>query len=166
MDVVVPPPIGDLKPGELVVPRKRRVQSVLFMCNFNAVRSPAAEVIARHYFGKSIYVQSAGVRTGEPTDPFMIAALDEIGIDAKKHRPRTIEELDEWEGLNFDLIVTLAPEAHHKALAMTHTLAADVEYWQTADPTILQDASREQRLDAYRDVRDGLTYRIKMRLKG
>ena len=148
------------------VPRKRRVQSVLFMCNFNAVRSPAAEVIARHYFGKSVYVQSAGVRSGEPVDPFMVAALDEIGIDARKHRPRTIEELDEWEGLNFDLIVTLAPEAHHKALALTHTLAADVEYWQTADPTILQDASREQRLDAYRDVRDGLTARIKMRLKG
>ena len=161
MDVLVPPP-----PGDLVVPRKRRVQSVLFMCNFNAVRSPAAEVIARHYFGKSVYVQSAGVRSGEPVDPFMVAALDEIGIDARKHRPRTIEELDEWEGLNFDLIVTLAPEAHHKALALTHTLAADVEYWPTADPTILQDASREQRLDAYRDVRDGLTARIKMRLKG
>lgn len=159
MDVVVPP-------SDPTVPRKRRVQSVLFMCNFNAVRSVAAEAIARYYFGKSVYVQSAGVRSGEPTDPFMIAALDEIGIDAARHKPRTIQELEEWEGLNFDLIVTLAPEAHHKALALTHTLAADVEYWPTPDPTILQDASREQRLDAYRDVRDGLTYRIKMRLKG
>ncbi|MBE7204770.1 MAG: low molecular weight phosphatase family protein [Parafilimonas terrae] len=144
---------------------KRRVQSVLFMCNFNAVRSPAAEAIARHYFGKSIYVQSAGVRPGEQVDPFMVAALDEIGIDAARHRARTIEELEDWEGLNFDLIITLAPEAHHKALAMTHTLAADVEYWPTPDPTILQDASREQRMDAYREVRDGLTARIKARLK-
>jgi len=70
---------------------KRRVQSVLFMCNFNAVRSLAAEAIARHYFGKSIYVQSAGVRSGEPRDPFMVAALDEIGIDASRHKPRTID---------------------------------------------------------------------------
>ncbi|MGU3536373.1 arsenate-mycothiol transferase ArsC [Methylobacterium sp. A54F] len=147
-------------------PRKRRVQSVLFMCNFNAVRSLAAEAIARHYFGKSTYVQSAGVRTGEPADPFMIAALDEIGIDAARHRPRTLEQLEEWEGLNFDLIVTLAPEAHHAALELTRTLAADVEYWPTPDPTHLQDASREQRLDAYRDVRDGLVFRIKSRLKG
>lgn len=146
-------------------PRRRRVQSVLFMCNFNAVRSPAAEAIARHYFGKSIYVQSAGVRPGEPIDPFMVAALDEIGIDASRHRTRTIEELEDWEGLNFDLIITLAPEAHHKALALTHTLAADVEYWPTPDPTLVQDASREQRLDAYRDVRDGLTAKIKQRLK-
>jgi protein-tyrosine-phosphatase len=135
------------------------------MCNYNAVRSVAAEAIARAYFGKSTYVQSAGVRSGEPTDPFMIAALDEIGIDASRHRPRTIEELEDWEGLNFDLIITLAPEAHHRALALTHTLAADVEYWPPPDPTLVQDASREQRLDAYRDVRDGLTRRIKARLK-
>lgn len=147
------------------LPRKPPVQSVLFMCNFNAVRSPAAEAIARHYFGKSIYVQSAGVREGEPIDPFMVAALDEIGINASRHRPRTIEELEDWEGLNFDLIITLAPEAHHRALALTHTLAADVEYWPTPDPTLIQDASREQRLDAYRDVRDGLTAKIKKRLK-
>lgn len=146
--------------------KKKRVQSALFMCNFNAVRSLAAEAIARHYFGKSIYVQSAGVRTGEPADPFMVAALDEIGIDASRHRPRTLAQLEEWEGLNFDLIVTLAPEAHHAALELTRANAVEVEYWPTPDPTIIQDGTREQRLDGYRDVRDGLVYRIKMRLKG
>ncbi|WP_019906243.1 low molecular weight phosphatase family protein [Methylobacterium sp. 77] len=146
-------------------PKKTRVQSVLFMCNFNAVRSLAAEAIARHYFGKSTYVQSAGVRSGEPADPFMVAALDEIGINASKHRPRTLLELEEWEGLNFDLIITLAPEAHHAALEVTRTNAVDVEYWATSDPTLMQEASREQRLDAYRDVRDGLITRIKTRLK-
>src|SRR3954463_6834783 len=142
----------------------RRVQSVLFVCAHNAVRSPMAEALARHYFGKSIYVQSAGVRHGE-RDPFMVAALDEIGIDASRHRPRTLAELEEWEGLNFDLIVTLAPEAHHAALELTRTLAADVEYWPTPDPTLAQD-SREQRLDAYRAVRDGLSERIRSSLRG
>ena len=141
----------------------RRVQSVLFVCARNAVRSPMAEALARHYFGKSVYCQSAGVRPGE-SDPFMAAALDEIGIDASKHKPRTLSDLEEWEGLNFDLIVTLAPEAHHAALELTRTLAAEVEYWPTADPTIAQ-GSREQRLDAYRDVRDGLAYRIRRRLR-
>ncbi|WP_027171371.1 low molecular weight phosphatase family protein [Methylobacterium sp. 10] len=146
-------------------PKKTRVQSVLFMCNFNAVRSLAAEAVARHYFGKSTYVQSAGVRSGEPADPFMVAALDEIGINASKHRPRTLLELEEWEGLNFDLIITLSPEAHHAALEVTRTNAVDVEYWPTPDPTLMQEASREQRLEAYRDVRDGLITRIKTRLK-
>jgi protein-tyrosine-phosphatase len=122
-----------------------------------------AEALARHYFGKSIYVQSAGVRLGE-ADPFMVAVLDEAGIDVSRHKPRTLVDLEEWEGLNFDLIVTLAPEAHHAALELTRTLAADVEYWPTPDPTLVQ-GSREQRLDAYRGVRDGLSDRVRARLR-
>ena len=141
----------------------RRIHSVLFVCAHNAIRSPMAEALARHYFGKSIYVQSAGVRLGE-ADPFMVAVLDEVGIDASRHKPRTLVDLEEWEGLNFDLIVTLAPEAHHAALELTRTLAADVEYWPTPDPTLVQ-GSREQRLDAYRGVRDGLSDRVRARLK-
>ena len=74
----------------------------------------------------------------------------------------TFEELEDWEGLNFDLIITLSPEAHHKALALTHTLAADVEYWPTPDPTTIE-GSREQKLQAYRDVCDGLSMRIRKR---
>lgn len=144
-------------------PASRKVQSVLFMCAQNAVRSPMAEAMAKHFFGKSIYVQSAGARKGEP-DGFVLAVLDEIGIDASKHKPKSIEELEEWEGLNFDLIVSLSPEAHHKALDLTRTVAAEVEYWPTMDPTVLQ-GSREQMLDAYRDVRDGLMKRIKDRLR-
>ncbi len=145
-------------------PVPRKLQSVLFMCAYNAVRSPMAEALAKHFFGKSIYVQSAaGKRKGE-LDPFALSVLDEIGIDAHKHKPKTVEELEEWEGLNFDLIVSLSPEAHHKALELTRTLAAEVEYWPTPDPTIIQ-GSREQVLDAYRAVRDGLMQRIKTRLR-
>ncbi|GAU81247.1 arsenate reductase [Bosea sp. BIWAKO-01] len=141
----------------------RKIHSVLFMCAYNAVRSPMAEAMAKHFFGKSIYVQSAGARKGD-VDKFALAVLDEIGIDAHRHKPKSIEELEEWEGLNFDLIISLSPEAHHKALELTRTLAADVEYWPTPDPTIVQ-GSREQVLDAYRDVRDGLMRRIKQRLR-
>ncbi|MGL5361411.1 MAG: low molecular weight phosphatase family protein [Bosea sp. (in: a-proteobacteria)] len=133
------------------------------MCAQNAVRSPMAEAMAKHFFGKSIYVQSAGVRKGEP-DGFIVAALDEIGIDAAKHKPKSVTELEEWEGLNFDLIISLSPEAHHKALDLTRTVAADVEYWPTQDPTLVQ-GSREEMLEAYRGVRDGLMQRIKTRLR-
>jgi protein-tyrosine-phosphatase len=101
------------------------------------------------------------VRRGE-VDPFAVAVMDEIGLDIAKHHPMTFEELEDWEGLNFDLIVTLTPEAHHKALELTRKIAADVEYWPTADPTV-QDGNREQRLDAYRAVRDNLMRRIKGR---
>jgi protein-tyrosine-phosphatase len=91
--------------------------------------------------------------------------MEEIGRDIAKHRPMTFEELEDWEGLNFDLIITLSPEAHHKALELTRTLAADVEYWPTPDPVGLQ-GSREQQLDAYRNVRDSLMHRIRQRFAG
>ena len=136
-------------------------QAVLFACGMNSVRSPMAAALLKQMLGTSLYVVSAGVRTGE-LDPFAAAAMEEIGVDISAHRPLTFEELDDLEGLNFDLIVTLSPEAHHKALELTRTLAADVEYWPTADPTAIE-GSREQRLNAYRDVRDQLLRRIRER---
>jgi protein-tyrosine-phosphatase len=140
---------------------KVRPQAVLFACGRNSVRSPVAAALFKHLFGRTTYVASAGVRQGE-LDPFAVAAMEEAGLDIAKHRPMTFEELEDWEGLNFDLIVTLAPEAHHKALELTRTLAADVEYWPTPDPTVA-DGNREQRLEAYRAVRDQLMARIKQR---
>ncbi len=125
------------------------------------MRSPMAAAMLRQMLGTSLYVCSAGVRKGE-LDPFAAAVMGEIGIDINAHRPITFEELDDLEGLNFDLIVTLAPEAHHKALELTRTLAAEVEYWPTADPTAIE-GSREQRMNAYRDVRDQLLQRIRAR---
>ena len=107
--------------------------------------------------------QSAGVRKGE-LDPFAVAVMAELGQDISTHKPKTFEELEDWEGLNFDLIITLSPEAHHKALELTRTLAADVEYWPTQDPTAIE-GSREQKLDAYREVCDRLLMRIRRRLR-
>ena len=142
-------------------PRARNPQAVLFACGLNSVRSPMAESLLRQTFPQSMYVKSAGVRKGE-LDPFAVAAMAELGQDISGHKPMTFEELDDWEGLNFDLIITLAPEAHHKALELTRTLAADVEYWPTFDPTRVE-GNREQRLQAYREVLDGLMLRIRKR---
>ncbi|MFC0282812.1 arsenate reductase ArsC [Camelimonas abortus] len=151
-----PPDAAGRKPAS-------RVQATLFLCAFNSVRSPMAEALARHYFGRSLYVQSAGVRKKDP-DPFAIAVLDELGVDASRHRPRTLAELEEYEGLNFDLIITLSPEAHHAALELTRTNAVEVEYWPTPDATAAQ-GSREQVLQAYREVRDLLQERILARFR-
>jgi protein-tyrosine-phosphatase len=138
-----------------------RPLAVLFACGLNSVRSPMAAALFAQMFGRAIYVGSAGVRKGE-LDPFAAAVMDEIGLDISRHKPITFEELDEWEGLNFDLIITLAPEAHHRALEITRTSGIDVEYWPTADPSAVE-GSRAQRLDAYREVRDQLEKRIRER---
>jgi protein-tyrosine-phosphatase len=138
----------------------RRPQAVLFACTMNAVRSPMAEALARHYFGREIYFASAGLKRGE-LDPFAVVAMQEIGVDIAGHKPHTFEDLADS---NFDLIVTLSPHAHHKALEFTRTMAVDVEYWPTPDATAAS-GSREQRLDAYRDVRDRLEAKIKSYLQ-
>ncbi|MDA0338699.1 MAG: arsenate reductase ArsC [Proteobacteria bacterium] len=132
--------------------------SVLFACNLNAVRSPMAEGIAKYLFGHRIYVDSLGVRTGE-LDPFAVAVIEEIGIDISDHRPKSFDDL---EDTSFDLVVSMTPEAQHNAIELTRTMSCDVEYWPTQDPTIAT-GSREQVLDAYRNVRDTLMNKIKHR---
>lgn len=132
--------------------------AVLFACTLNAVRSPMAAGILRHLVGRRVYVASAGVRSGEP-DPFAAAVMDEIGIDISRHRPTSLADLHDT---CFDLIITLTPEAHHQALEFTRTMAVEVEYWPTFDPSLAQ-GSREQILNAYRAVRDGLFQRIRTR---
>jgi protein-tyrosine-phosphatase len=141
--------------------RRSPPQAVLFACGMNAVRSPMAAGLFQQLFGKSIYVGSAGVQKGE-LDPFAVAVMEEIGIDITRHKPVTFEDVEDLEGLNFDLIVTLSPPAHHKALELTRTHAAEVEYWPSLDPTGVE-GSREQRLEAYRAVRDELMMRIRER---
>jgi protein-tyrosine-phosphatase len=133
-------------------------QAVLFACTFNAVRSPMAAALMHYLYGKFCYVDSAGARAGEK-DAFINEILDEIGIELGKHKPKSFDDL---EDASFDLVITLTPEAHHKAMELTRTMAVDVEYWPIMDPTLVE-GSREQRMDAYRATRDDLMRRIRAR---
>ena len=132
--------------------------AVLFACTLNAIRSPMAAAIMHHHYGHKIYVASCGIAAGDP-DPFVGMIMDEIGIDLKKHRPHSFEDLEDSA---FDLLITLSPEAKSRADQMSRTMAIEVENWQIADPSITQ-GSREQILDAYRGVRDDLVRRVKIR---
>jgi protein-tyrosine-phosphatase len=117
-----------------------------------------AEALLKHLHGRRIYVDSVGVRPA-PIDDFAIAVMDEIGIDISKHRAKSFEDLEDD---SFDLIISLSPEAQHSAVDMTRTLAAELEFWNTFDPSIVE-GSRDVRLDAYRQVRDHLMRRILQR---
>jgi protein-tyrosine-phosphatase len=132
--------------------------AVLFACSQNAIRSPMAAAIMKHYFGHRVYVDSCGVRAGE-RDEFVLQVLDEIGVDASRHSAKSFDDL---EDSGFDLVISLSPEAHHKAMEMTRTMAIEVEYWPTIDPS-LYSGSREQILDGYRACRDALRKRINER---
>jgi protein-tyrosine-phosphatase len=133
--------------------------SVLFACSQNAVRSPMAEALAKRLYGHSAYIDSVGVRADEEVDLFAAAALDEIGIDVHRHHAKTFDDVDPS---SFDLIVTLSPEAHHRALDFARNTATEVEYWPVPDATAVE-GSRDIRLQAYRQVRDLLLRRLKER---
>ncbi|MDB5427000.1 MAG: phosphotyrosine protein phosphatase [Phenylobacterium sp.] len=143
--------------------------AVLFACNLNQVRSPMAEALLKRLVGDRIYVDSCGLRlpamvhdeaadedVAASVDPFVEAVMAELGCDLTAHRPKSFDEL---EDNSFDLVVSLTPEAQHRAVELARSRAADIEYWPTFDPT-LTDGSREARLAAYREVRDGLARRI------
>jgi protein-tyrosine-phosphatase len=133
----------------------RLPEAVLFACTRNAIRSPMAEALLKHFHGARIYVQSVGVRPAR-IDPFVVAAMEEMGIDLARHRQRSFDDLEDD---SFDLVISLSPEAQHRAVEMTRHMACEVEFWNTFDPSVVE-GSREMRLEAYREVRDSLMRRI------
>ncbi|MDJ0983683.1 MAG: arsenate reductase ArsC [Kiloniellales bacterium] len=132
--------------------------SVLFACSQNAIRSPIAEGLLKHLLGHRVYVDSVGVRAGE-IDPFAVVVMEEIGIDISRHRSKSFDQL---EDTSYDLIVSLSPEAQHRAVELTRTMACEVEFWRVLDPSLIE-GSRETRLQAYREIRDQLLRRIQER---
>lgn len=121
----------------------------------NAVRSPMAEGLMKHYFGNRVFVDSVGVRLSE-VDPFAVGVMDEIGIDISGHKPKLFDQL---EDSSFDVVVSLSPEAQHSAVEMTRTMACELEFWHTFDATFVQ-GRRDHVVAAYREVRDFLQAKI------
>jgi len=138
--------------------------SVLFCCDYNAVRSPMAEGLLKQHVGQTVYVQSAGVKNDLEIDGFSIAVCKEIGVELSKHRVRTMDEMVEWgdDLESYDLIIALSPASQRRALEFTRFAALEVEYWPIIDPTGLGE-TREEKLNAYRQARDQIRERISAR---
>jgi protein-tyrosine-phosphatase len=136
-------------------------QSVLFCCDHNAVRSPMAEAMMKHFYGQRAYVQSAGVHNDLEIDGFAIAVSAEMDVSLDRHRSRSFEEMAQWgdDLAGFDLIVALSPASQRAALELTRFAHIDVEYWPIMDPTGLGEG-REAKLAAYRQTRDQIRTRM------
>ncbi len=133
--------------------------AVLFSCTMNSVRSPMAESIMKFLHGHRVYIDSAGVRSKD-IDGFAIAVMDEIGIDLSRHHAKTFDDLEDDF---FDVVITLSPEAQHRAIELTRVMACEVEFWNTMDPSLVESEDREVVLESYRQVRDQLMMKIKQR---
>ena len=135
--------------------------SVLFCCDHNAIRSPMAEGMMKKFYGRSAYVQSAGVKNDMEIDGFAVAVCHEIDVELSAHRSRSFEEMKEWgDDLgSFDLVVALSPASQRMALELTRVAHLDVEYWPIMDPAGLAEG-REAKLNLYRGVRDQIRKRM------
>ena len=130
--------------------------SVLFACTLNRTRSPMAAALMRQMFGRQVHVDSCGIKAEAGFDPFMIQALSEVGAEVASHGPKRFEELDDG---SFDIVVSLTPDAQHRAAQAMRGRSVEIEYWPTYDPTDTE-GSRESVLQAYRLLRDHLQRRI------
>jgi protein-tyrosine-phosphatase len=152
-------------------PTARSPAAVLFACNFNRVRSPMAEALLKRLAGDRIFVDSCGLKRPAESfaelaealevDPLAAQVMAEVGCDLRDYRVKTFDELEDD---SFDLVISLTPEAQHRAVEMARGRAAVIEYWPIQDPT-LAEGSRAARLDAYRLVRDSLARRIAERFR-
>ncbi|MGR3290091.1 MAG: arsenate-mycothiol transferase ArsC [Paracoccaceae bacterium] len=135
--------------------------SVLFCCDYNAVRSPMAEGLMKKFYGQKTYIQSAGVHNDLEIDGFAIAVCDELGIELSRHRSRSFDEMQQWgdDLSGFELIVALSPASQRQALEFTRYFHLDVEYWPTLDPTGIGEG-REAKLSAYRQARDQISAKM------
>ena len=138
-----------------------RPTAVLFCCDHNAVRSPMAEGMMKKFYGRDIYVQSAGVKNDMEIDGFSVAVCKEIGVELSRHRSRFFDEMQEWgDDLGqFDLVIALSPASQRRSLDLTRFYHLAVEYWPILDPTGIGE-TREAKLAAYRQARDQIRTRM------
>ena len=138
--------------------------SILFCCDHNSVRSPMAEGLMKHLIGKAVYVQSAGLTDDREIDGYSVAVCQELSIELARHQTRSFETLEDAgdELSSYDLIICLSLASFEVVKTATKGSSTDVEYWETADPTPIGEV-REEKLSAYRAVRDQLIMRMKTR---
>ncbi len=142
MDATAPPP---------------RPCAVLFVCTWNRVRSPMAAALVRRRWSGEVWADSCGVQAGEgEPDPFADAVLREVDADLSAHAPKAFADVTDG---SFDLVVALSREADEVVEAFARGRSAEIAHWPVPDPT-LETGAREQRLAAYRAVREEIDRRL------
>jgi len=126
---------------------------VLFLCTGNSCRSQMAEAIVNSVLGDRWEAFSAGSHPTDFVHPLAIKALSEIGIE---HQGRS-KSIDEFQGLSFDLVVTLCdPAADECPVWLGKGRRVHVPF---PDPVKVTGDETEI-MAAFREVRDGIIREI------
>ena len=126
------------------------MKRVLFLCSHNAARSQMAEAFLRTYAGDRFAVESAGTKA-TTIHPLAVRAMREVGIDISDQRSKSVDEVGE----GWDVVVTVCdancPIPPRSGLKLR---------WSFPDPA-LAGGDDDQRLAAFRKVRDGIEKRVR-----
>lgn len=131
--------------------RRLAPRHVLFLCVANSARSQMAEGLARSLAPEGVTISSAGSSPSR-VNPLAIRALDELGIDIRSQRSKSVDEI---EPSGVDAVVTLCAEE----VCPVFLGKARRVHWGLPDPAGARKDEAEQ-LQAFREVRDELRRRL------
>jgi arsenate reductase (thioredoxin) len=117
---------------------------VLFVCVGNQGRSVMAERLFRRAVAGRHEARSAGSSPGVAVHPKVLEALDEVGLDARDHVPRRLDDADvQWS----DVVVATCDDACPVVPGKRYVS------WQLPDP-------KDEPLERVREIRDDIAERI------
>lgn len=131
---------------------------VLVLCTGNSARSQMGEGLFRAEGGTGFEVFSAGTKPSS-VRPEAIAVMREIGIDISAQRSKCV---DEYSGQSFDYVVTVCDNA--RDACPVFPAGTSRLHWSFEDPAAAEGAE-EQRLAAFRRIRDQIHERVKAFLR-
>jgi arsenate reductase len=126
------------------------VKRVLFLCSHNAARSQMAEGFLRTLGDGRFDVASAGTVATE-LHPLAVRVMREAGVDISGQRSKSVDEVGE----GWDVVVTVCdascPIPPHSGMRLS---------WRFPDPALAR-GTEDERLAAFRAVRDGIKRRVR-----
>ena len=124
-------------------------KQILFACTQNAVRSVMAKgLFETKTYASAVRAVSCGVIEGQ-LDGFVVAVLQEKGIDVSAHEAKVFEVLDPSD---FKLIVSFSREAEDKARRWANH-ECETLFWDVRPP-LVDERSRDTTLESYRQIRE------------
>ncbi len=128
---------------------------LLILCTGNSARSQMGEGLLRHLGGARYEVFSAGTKP-VGVNPLAIEAMRETGIDISTQRSKSVAE---FAGQRFATVITVCDSAAEQCPVFPGT--PERVDWSLADPAAVS-GTREEKLAAFRRVRDELERRIRL----
>ena len=141
--------------------KNKFIQSVLFCCDFNSIRSPMAEGIFKKLIGNRIFVQSAGVYDSVEIDGFTVRVCNEIDVKLNQHRVRSLAEVESQGGFvgGFDLIIPMTKQSLIEVERFSKFCSVEIENWKIDEPK-KNDHDINGTIKSYRQTRDVIYKKI------